>query len=239
VKTCIINFAKGAWYPTGQDRLRRTLCETGFKGDLLFWNAESELGCPPHETMPYAFKIYAFNEAMKRGYELILWCDAAVWAHRSIDPLLDHIKKEGHVFFQAGFDCAQWTSDSCLTAMGVTRDSAEKMPMYMACCMGVCLSNPRSVRFMEELAKNCKRETLFGAWTNHNQEVSTDPRCTGHRHDQSVGSIIASQLGMRQLIGHETFFMYYGNKAGTAFRYGAVNDMSSVPESIVMLSQGM
>jgi hypothetical protein len=40
---------------------------------------------------------------------------------------------------------------------------------------------------------------FHGAWHNHACEVSTDPKCTGHRHDQSVASILAYRLGFRNL----------------------------------------
>jgi len=236
---CIINFARGAWYPRGQARLLSSLKDTGFSGGVFAWSSEAMLGCAGHDLLPYYFKIAAFNKVASMGYRLILWCDAAVWARKPIDPLLEEIDRAGHVLFEAGWNCAQWSSDNCLNAMGVTRDEAEKMPMYMACCMGLNLNVPRAAEFLRRLTANCNERTLPGNWTNHQGEVSGDARCLGHRHDQAVGSILASKMGMPLTVGHETFFQYYNNKAGIAFQYGQSNDMSGIKDSVVMLSQGM
>lgn len=237
MKNCIINFGKGHWYPNGQERLRVSLNDTKFDGDAYFWNDERNLYVPPHEMMPYAFKIGAFNVARDRGYRVILWCDAAVFAIKNIDPIFEHIKKHGFIFFQSGFNCAQWTSDKCLTTMGVSRDDAEKMPMYMACCMGLNLDDPRSDEFLKRLTTYAlDGHCLPGAWNNHNHEVSNDPRCQGHRHDQSIGSIIAAQMGMAPIVGHQSYFAYYMKGP---YRYGGHNNMDDIQDSVVLLSQGM
>lgn len=235
--TCIINFAKGAWYPRGQARLVQSLHDTGYDGDIFTWNEEHTLGVPPHELQPYAFKIGAFQYAAMKGYKKILWCDAAVFAIKSIKPIFDHIEREGHILFQSGFNCAQWTSDACLSAMAVNRDEAEKMTMYMACCMGLDLNNPRSVKFLDRLTHYAMEgHCLPGAWQNLNHEVSWDSRCQGHRHDQSIGSIVAAQLGMEVIVAHQTYFAYYTKGV---YHYGQPNDMSDIKDSVVMLTQGM
>jgi hypothetical protein len=240
LNSCVINFAKGSWYPRGQERLLRSLQDVGYQDPVYAWQDESSLGAPLHAEVPYAFKISAFNFAAERGHRLVLWCDAAVWATRPLDPIFEHIRREGHVFFDGGYNCAQWTSDACLGALGVSRDEAEGMPMYMACCMGLDLANERSREFLRRLTEKASDGASFpGAWTNEDHAVSGDPRCRGHRHDQSAGSIIAWQLGMAQTIGHETHFRYYQNVAGTPYQYGEENDMEGIRESVVLLSQGM
>lgn len=236
-KTCIINFAKGHWYPRGQSRLIQSLKDTGYSGDLYAWNDERNLSVPPHEMMPYAFKIGAFNHVADLGHRLILWCDAAVFAIKNVQPIFDHIEKHGHILFHSGFNCAQWTSDACLKQCAVSRDAAEKMPMYMACCMGLNLDHPRSMEFLRRLTERALDGiSLPGAWRNDAHQVSQDPRCQGHRHDQSIGSIMAAQQGMDITIAHETYFAYYGNGV---YQYGSKNSMEGVKDSVVMLTQGM
>jgi hypothetical protein len=77
---------------------------------------------------------------------------------------------------------------------------------------------------------------MLGSWTNQNKKVSNDPRCLGHRHDQSVGSILACQLGMEHIIPHETYFQYFLNHP---FNYGGENNMTGIKDSIALLCQGM
>lgn len=236
-KHCLINFAKGAWYPRGQARLLQSLKDTGYDGDVYAWSDESHLAVPGHESMPYAFKIGAFNHVAALGHKIILWCDAAVFAIKNIQPIFDHIEREGHILFHSGFNCAQWTSDVCLEQCSVTRDEAEKMPMYMACCMGLNLDHPRSAEFLRRLTERAlDGVSLPGAWNNTGNSVSKDLRCQGHRHDQSIGSLIAAQMQMEIIIAHHTYFAYYGHGP---YHYGGVNNMEGIQDSIVMLTQGM
>lgn len=240
MKHCIINFGKGAWYPRGQARLVSSLKDVNYGGSVFAWTDESQINSPQHAVSPYAFKLAAFNEAAKAGFDTILWCDSAVWAWHDVMPLFEYIDVNGHVFFEGGWNCAQWTSDACLKQLNVTRDEAEKMPQYMACCMGLSLKSERSRTFLSELTACSTDGVSFpGAWNNALKQCSEDSRCLGHRHDQAAGSILAHRHGMGLIVGHESFFQYYANQNGTAFRYGEQNDMSLMNPNVSLLSQGM
>ena len=55
-------------------------------------------GCPQHGSMAlgaYAFKIYALEEAIKRGYRYVMWLDTTMMVIRPMQPLWDHIAKVG------------------------------------------------------------------------------------------------------------------------------------------------
>jgi len=240
-ETAIINFGKGAWYPRGSARLRQSLMDVRYPGHVYGWSDENALNCPPHEKVPYAFKVAAFHAAARAGHKLILWCDSAVFAIKPVDPIFEQIERDGYIFFASGFYCGQWTSDICLQQMKVTREDAWKMPMYMACCMGLDLTKPRSQDFLARLTEHAMDWKCFpGDWRNDRGQVSKDPRCEGHRHDQSVGSILSNQMGMvPHTIGHDTFFHYYNNAAGIPYRYGQANDMTGIKESVLFLTQGM
>lgn len=259
MKHCVVNFANGFWYPRGQARLCQSLHDTGYDGKMFTWQDEKQIGVLPHSTAPYAFKMAAFNHAADEGYDTILWCDAAVWAQSSIMPLLDYINKQGHIFFEnysgcptsrtVPWNCAEWTSDACLTEMNISRDEAEKIPQYMGCCFGLSLNFSRSVEFLNNMTSysldgitfpGVKNITFPGACNNDNQTVSTDPRCLGHRYDQSVGSILAYQMSIELINGDKTFFQSYNNPQKTTFRYGSAdNDMSLINPNLCLLTQGM
>jgi hypothetical protein len=237
----VVNFAKdaewpNAWYTRGQDRLLKSLGDVLWPGRVFFYSDETHIGCPPHQLLPYGFKVAAIKAAMAQGAEVILWADASVFAIKPIEPVFEHIEKHGHIFFQAGFNCAQWTNDRALNILQVTRDEAEKMPMLMALCMGFDMRNEQTRWFFKRFSE-CVFETraLHGAWTNESGTESNDPRCQGHRHDQSVASILAAQLGM-ELTPPNVLFSYYGPKL---FMYDYQNDMGKIPESVVLLAQGM
>lgn len=238
---CVISFASGVWYPRGQQRLLASLKDVGWSGGVRSYTSTSELSCPPHSESPYAFKPAAFNRAASEGFDVILWCDVAVWANQKIEPVFERIQKDGHMLLQGGWNCAQWTSDTCLKNMAVSRDEAEKMSHLMACCMGLDLRVERSREFLSRWSEYSRDgSSFFGGWSNANKTESQDQRCLGHRHDQSVASILSSQLGMEQIVGHPDYLMYYkGASNGGAFRYGEQNDMTQVAKNVCLLSQGM
>jgi hypothetical protein len=237
VRKCVINFAAGSWYPAGQRRLLASLRDVGFDGDALASSSESELGAPPHIASPYAFKPFALREAVARGYELVIWADASVWAIRDIQPMFAHLERYGWMFF---FNCAAgtWTSDACLRSFGIDRDRAMSIPMLMGICMGWNMREPKCREFLRVwLEKAVDGSTFPGSWTNHHHEVSRDPRVLGHRHDQSAASLIAWQLGMNFVAPEETHFQYYENPRRLPFQVDP--DMSLIRPHTVMVAQGM
>lgn len=241
-KRCIVNFAKNGdfpnlWYLRGQERLRRSLQDVGWDGDFLAYNDELQVDALPHRIMPYAFKYAALMKSVKAGYQTLLWLDASVFAIKPLDPFFDYIEKNGYAFFSAGFNCAQWTNDNALSVMRLSRDEAEKIPMYMALCMGFNIQHPRTYQFLDQLAYYATNTTAFrGNWTNDYKTESNDARCLGHRHDQSVGSILAAKYGM-ELPGSDVNFLAYYNNG--LYNYGGQNDMTGIQDSVCLLAQGM
>lgn len=190
---CIINLATGR-YIKGQARLAQSIPDV----PKLFWQNESEIGAPPHNQNQYAFKIFGFREAERQGYRFVLWLDASVWAVRDTQPIFDHIKEYGYIMQYAGHNCGRWANDKCLEHFGITRDEAEKMPMYgNAGFLGLDLHDLTATNFLMLWEKAMQNGIFKGSWDNRHQTESKDPRCAGHRHDMVTGSIIANQLDMK------------------------------------------
>lgn len=196
----IVNFACGP-YRLGQCRLMKSLFETGYSESLVFFTNEAKLGCARHTEAPYAFKPMVFQKAWVAGYTTLLWVDASVWALKDITPLFDLIERYGHLLFlnnTSELKSAQWTSDACLAGFAMTRDEALNVDQTMGAVMGLDLTKPDSQKFLEVWLEKSKDGFSFpGSWTNRHHEVSLDPRCSGHRHDQANASIIAHQLGWK------------------------------------------
>jgi len=225
----IVNFAKGGWYPAGQERLRSTLSRVGYSGATYFFKNENDFNSPSHQQVPYVFKLYALERALEDKLDTIFWMDSSVWANRGLQRLIDYVNEKGHVFFDSGFRNDQWTNDNCFDLMG--REGAEG-PMFMACCFGLCLQHTKTMEFIKEwisIAKE-KPSCFQGSWSNH-------------RHDQSVGSILAYRYGMKTIAGHLPefdFFQYYANTSGTTYQYDRNdNDMSLVRPEMLLYAQGL
>jgi len=235
MKRCVINFARGGWYVNGQERLRSSLIQTHFTGHTLFIRDEASIGAPTHENCPYGFKPFLLQAAFENGYESVLWCDASVWAIRNIEPMFAHIEQEGHMFF-VNTCTGEWTSDACLQVFGLSREDAMNITMLMGICMGFNLKSPLTQQFLEEWLAHAKDGVSFpGSWTNERRQVSKDPRVKGHRHDQSVASILAWKFGMNLVVAHETFFQYYENPQHTICN----GDYSLIKPNVLMVAQGL
>jgi hypothetical protein len=112
------------------------------------------------------------------------------------------------------------------------------IPMLMGICMGWNMREPKCQEFLRIwLDKAVDGSTFPGSWTNHQREVSADPRVLGHRHDQSAASLIAWQLDMGFIVPHETYFQYYENPRRVSFHVDS--DMSLMRPHTVMVAQGM
>lgn len=208
-----MNVAVNHWYPKGQDRLRESLGKVGFKGDFIGWKNAYPPGSPTHEQVNYGFKPYAINEAIIRGYDCVLLLDASCWAIRPLEPIFEEIEKTGYVFSDCGWKLGQWCSDRALSKLGLTREYALTLRMISSGFVGLNFRNSKASKFADlwlDFAKNS--DTFTGPWKNEQGEASSDSRVLGHRHDQTVASVIIHRLNMN-IITSPLYFAYWSPNA--------------------------
>lgn len=199
MKYCIINYSSAnGWYPKGQERLVNSLRQVNFRGDILLFNELNTPGWPSHKQVPYAFKPYAFREAKKQGYDGAIWLDCSAWAVKPIDFLfLDILINIGYLLQDSDWKVGNWSHDRLLESFVVTRDKALQIPLHEGIIIGLNFRNPVAIQYFDHWFKRANDGFSFvGAWKNENHCVSLDDRVLGHRHDISVGSLIAHQLKM-------------------------------------------
>ena len=182
----VVNYADGA-YRKLQERLS-TKCQGIHQECLLF---DSSHGFTSHGVVPYAFKV----DAMRRAFDLsdtVLWVDAPVYPSglSGMEPIFDYIRRKGYLFKDSGFRNSIWCNDRSLAAFGFTRDEAEGQRHVETCLLGLCISHPMGRLVWEEFSGNT--DLFRGGWTNIGGNESSDSRCQGHRHDQSVVSLIVA-----------------------------------------------
>lgn len=227
-KTVILNFANNVGrYGQMQKRLLQALERVGYSGETMFFNHEENISlqCPYHKSddashhaagkvVPYAFKAFAIKKAIDEGYENIIWMDAAVYPSQNITKFIEHIEHHGYIFFDnIGFSIGDYTSDPCLEKWGWSRDKAFKSPMIMACLMGINTKSGDAMKWFHQYYEAAKDGVSYpGSWHNTNGEVSEDMRVKGHRHDQSVASIIIADMNLKITNAQETFFAYTSHK---------------------------
>jgi len=209
MKRAVVNFAKGAWYPKGQARLRDSLKKVGEAAEFVALTDTNAFGCPSHTEMPYAFKPYALEHARKLGYGQAIFADASVWAVKPWGPVWDKVNEQGYYFEEAGHWTGTWTNDNALAKQGLTRDDAMKIPMFSAGFVGLDFSNETAMAFLNDWMAAARDGSFRGAWTNKTKSESQDPRCQGHRHDMAMASIIAWKHKMKLGSGG-SFLAYVG-----------------------------
>lgn len=208
-KNCIVTVGVGDWYPRGISRLQESIQKVGFDGDFVPFINTYPPNCPPHSTVPYAFKPCAFEAMRQRGYENVMWLDASFWAIAPFHNMFDIIEKDGHLMVDADHFIGIWSSDKVLESFNLTRDMAMSMKMFLAGGFGLSFKSERSNKFLDKWLDRSKDGFSFiGKWDNKDRSVSNDPRCHGHRHDMTVGSILAHELKM-SYFKVNTFMAYY------------------------------
>lgn len=214
----VVSFADDSGnYSSAIERLESSLGLIGYDGEFLGFRDYEEIGSPPHKgqgSVPYAFKAHSIRKCIDSGFRYILWCDSVVYATAPLDNIFNQIKSDGYLFFDnIGYSVGDYTSDACLDYYGMTRQEAFKTKMIMACVMGFDTHNEKAAEFLDKyIDAAINTDTYQGAWTNSNQSVSKDRRVRGHRHDQSVASILINNLGLTITNAQSTHFAYVSHK---------------------------
>lgn len=210
MKHCIVNFSDFR-YKIGQDRLRESLINVNYQGDVLLFNDYQEIGAKHHTEVPYQFKVYAIEKARQMGYDVVLYCDASIWAIKDVMESIYYIIEKGWLMEFCGFSASQYSTDICLEKFNITRDEAESIWLYSSGFTGLNFKNKIANEFFNQWLFRAKEEiTFIGDWNNNHNQCSNDARCLGHRHDQTVASIIAHNLGMEKINPHYMQYSYDG-----------------------------
>ena len=210
-KRCILNFSNDR-YVRGQNRLIDSLKTVGYRGDWLMDTNVEDIPFKSHAEINYGFKAGMINKALNLGYESILWIDASVYAAKDVTPIFDYIDNNGYFVFQYGQQSSvtsgEWCADVALEPLGITRDESYKIPHAYATLFGLNLK--KHAEFFKEYLRLAEDGAAFTApWHNHKGEASIDSRVKGHRHDQTVMSVLMWKMGMRNWIGESERLEWY------------------------------
>lgn len=192
-RTCFLNVGIGLWYTKGTDRLKASLLQHGFPGDVLVWKNWPERKFDRGSI--YNCKAAAIQQALDAGYTTLIWGDASIYAVQNTQRFVDKVNAKGYWLGQSGYNAAQTCSDKCLKYFGVARDWAEKIPDTATGLFGVNIEFPQSRQFIEQFVQ-AARDGVFEGSRKHDGQ-SKDKRFLFHRQDQSVATIIAGKLGWK------------------------------------------
>ena len=212
-KRCVISLGVGRIaYIQCLKRLEQSLRRVGFLGDFLVWSNELPSGSPSQFEAPMAFKTFCFYEALKHGYQEVLWIDAPMVALRRIEPIFKLLHDNGYVTFANNYDqsVGQWSGDDVLALHQISRDEAMLIPETPTSVIGLDLESTIGKEFLGRWHAMCldgvtcrgtvkpiqSPEDHYAIAWNKESCISQDPRVGGHRFDQTAAGIIAHQLSL-------------------------------------------
>jgi len=222
-RRCIVSLGTSGWFVRGVDRLEASLCQVGWAGAFMGWRDAYPPGSPTQEQVDHGFKAWCVHAALGAGHEAVMWCDASVWAVHDPAPIFEHAERTGFYIVYNGFWVGQYSSDRSLEIFGVTREEAFQIRDIAAgfICMDLRQEAPRHF-----LAEWLRYTTLAGGAAyngpdSNDGSISSDPRVKGHRHDQTVASLILHRMGYRDGIpfGESLIDTGHNPRAGKKLTY--------------------
>ncbi|HET9304843.1 MAG TPA: hypothetical protein VFO46_02340 [Candidatus Sulfotelmatobacter sp.] len=174
-------------YVAGLDRLHAWLLDHG--ENHIWWRNAWPSDCPPHRTVPYAFKARALEIASEQA-EILLWADSSIVPVKSLDPLWERIERDGYWIANNAWMNYEWTNEKAYEIFWPDRDIVaariinKAIPHVMATSFGLNLVHPVGRAIYDEyLYYGLKTRAFCGPWHG---EIGVR-----HRHDQSALSIVA------------------------------------------------
>lgn len=220
VKRLVVSYASGR-YLMGQTRLLLSMEKLGITCHAFYEQRSGQSGrYTPHSDVPYYFKAEMMCEAAKLA-DIILWCDASVVAVHDLGPLFDHIETHGYLLPWSGWKNSEWCNDRSLSAFNFTRDQADHQDHVMGAVYGFQTNHPAGRLLLEEHLRH--RDLFRGMRDNLSRSESSDQRCHGHRHDQSVLSLIAHAHGL-EIYRFPGSWIYYGVDPGALINIISARD---------------
>jgi hypothetical protein len=185
-------------------RLKRTV-EDNWSGSTLFYEGVYPAGSPTHEEINYGFKAYALQEAVRQGYTCLLWSDACVIARAPLEPLFNHIEKEGYVLIGDSHRVRDWTSDKILAWAGIDRTTIPDTALCVAGgFVGIDITHPMGKLIYDRWIDAVEKRLTSVLWSNdpigdrcrsvsfHTGEfISEDPTVQGSMSDEAVLGTLA------------------------------------------------
>jgi len=191
-KFAIISFAnnRGNYYK-GLERLESSLKRVNFSGIFIGYKDEESIGAPLHVDNPYAFKIFCFAKTRAKGFKKIIYVDASVFAVDNPDCLFNILDRQGYLMQEAGHYVRDWCNQRTKDHYNLSEEELSSFLMYgNAGLLGLDFNYPIAEQFFISWNIGMLYGLFKGSWLDH-------------RHDMTVGSIIANRMNMKFIKGDQ------------------------------------
>ena len=174
-----------------------------------------------YDYTAYAAKAFVLDAARKSGATIAILLDAAFYPIRRIHPLVEFIARHKYYFCRNGYQVGEWASDKSLENFLMERRAAFQIPEISSYCVGLNFTDDKCISLLDKWCCLSNISGIIagphsapGSGDARNQGfVSTDPRVRGHRHDQTLLSVLASWGGMTRMVDRPKFTSYLGHES--------------------------
>lgn len=176
----------------------------GFNGKIHLAD-ESFTNIPKHYELNYCFKASMLVDAYNDNCDIAIWSDSRMVLSQPFDALYKTLKEAPTIFLHKneGWTVGQWTHDRCLKEFGVTREQAYEIPTVVSGFYAFDFMDKAAIEFFREFFEYCNRPEIIngpryvGGIVNVNNK-----QYLGHRHDQSILSLMAHKYKLPLEVGH-------------------------------------
>lgn len=183
-KNCIISVAVRTPYVLYQQRLVDSCRQFGT--DILYWTDRYPEGSRTHHESLYGFKIYAFLEAFKQGYENVLWLDSPAYLLSDPAPIFEQIENDGYYLISTETPLWKHVNNRTITEFGIT-------PMDWKLLSGSFIGQSRYLfHIIDDWQHYEKRDFFLTAAQDATQTIDFDG-FSGFKHDETILSLIAQR----------------------------------------------
>jgi hypothetical protein len=185
LKDTIINVSFRERYIPFQERLKESIAEFGSGVNARYWTNEIPKSSPPHANPThYAFKLFAFQEALRFGYDRVLWLDSGTELQAPIEPILQQISARAVLLVADRDPLSLHCGDECLRYFGRSRSWAETQKLTGGGIIGI--------DFTTDVGKTFYTNWWKAYWAGLYKDMDHD-----HRWDESIFGCLVPNLELQ------------------------------------------
>jgi hypothetical protein len=165
----------------------------------------------PYFILSHLYKIHT--------NDFLFYTDSGVFFYRSIKPLLETLisLNQDIACFELPLIEEQWTKPSLFVQMHCLDDAKYMKTNQYLSSFHLVRKTMFSIKFYQEYLSLCCNYDLIGDRTSLQQNLIDNPIFFGHRHDQSIFSLLCKRYDLTPIRDPSQFGLFPGGYAGTAF----------------------
>lgn len=202
----VTNYCFGPLYGKQQERLKESITKLYPQINIKFWKDEERRQeiCDLNKLPPgartnyescYGFKVHAIKACLDEGYKKIIWADSAMIFHHGLEDIIEkRLSKEGVICCHGDQRLINCISDSCLSAIGKTKNDIEHLSLIAGSIYLFDFNHPVTQKFFDKWYDMEKRN-LFGRAT----DPQLLPGFNNHGADETCFALCLDEVGLKPL----------------------------------------